>query len=250
MRKSDQSADGSLGREMYPQALRRVRTKLPKTSRGTRTRAKILVAAREIFDRRGYSAARITDVVERAGIALGTFYLYFDDKDDVLAALLESVFEDLYVASRAPYLDADDPEDVLRHSIHDYMSVYRANSDLLGTLIEAASVDEQFADLWFQIRGHFLKRVMLNIERAQTAGLAEPMNVVLEASALGGMLEHFCWIWFAMGGERKDGKPLLEQVDFEQMVEVVTKLWIGALFSQPSAAPARIAPRVAADAAA
>lgn len=235
--------------EVYPQALQRVRTKVPKTPRGARTRVTILSSAREIFDRRGYGAARITDIAERAGIALGTFYTYFDDKDDVLAALLETVFDDLYAAARAPYLDTDQPETVLRQSIHDYMAVYHENRDLLGTLIEATSVDKQFADLWFEIRGHFLKRVMLNVERAQATGLAAPMNVLLEASALGGMLENFCWVWFAMGGERQDGKPMLSHVDFDEMVEVITKLWIGALFTARSASVAKITAASAADAA-
>jgi AcrR family transcriptional regulator len=216
-----------------PEILQRARTKVPKTARGLKTRQKVLDAARMSFDRDGYGAARVSDMAASAGIALGTFYTYFDDKHDVLAALLENVFDDLYVAARADYLGDPQPEAVLRHSIHDYMSVYHENRDLMRTLMEAATGDQKFAELWFEIRGRFLARVIRNIEKAQGAGLAERMNPVLVASALGGMLENFCWIWFAMDGERLRGAPMLPRVDFDEMVDVVTSLWVSALFTSP-----------------
>lgn len=238
---SDSPGEGSAGNAggNYSQILRRIRTKVPKTARGRRTRDKVLASAREIFAADGYAGTRVTDITEHAGIALGSFYSYFDDKGDVLAALLEPVFEELYEATRAPYLDTDDPEAVLRTSVHAYMSVYHANADLMRTLMEATTVDEPFANLWFEIRAHFLQRIVRNIELAQRSGLATPMNPVIEGSALGGMLENACWIWFAMGGERSGGKPMLEEVDFDEVVAVVTKLWVSALFNVPpgSAAP-------------
>lgn len=225
----DGAEDRRLSSDVFPEVLRSVREKMPKTARGERTREKILKSAREIFRRDGYAAARITDMTATADVALGTFYSYFDDKKDVLAALLESVFEDLYTAARAPYLDSDDRYTVVRSAIHDYMSVYHENRDLMGTLMEATTVDQGFADLWFEIRSHFITRIVRNIERAQNEGLTEPMHTVLEASALGGMIENFCWIWFSMGGERRHGTPLATGVDFEEMVDILARLWYGAL---------------------
>lgn len=228
---SDGDGDGGdRDRAHYPAVLQRSRAKAPKTARGERTRAKVVDSAREIFDSDGYAGARIVDIVEHADVALGTFYSYFDDKTDVLATLLEQVFEELYDAARAPYLDSEEPEAVLRASIDAYVRVYHQNHDLMRTLMEAITVDQQFADLWFEIRGHFLRRVVHNIERAQAAGLARPLNPVLEASALGGMLENFCWIWFAMGGERHGGEPLVADLDLDEAVEVLANLWVSALF--------------------
>jgi AcrR family transcriptional regulator len=212
-----------------PIALRRSRSKSPRTSRGERTQAKILDAARVVFDRDGYAGSRILDIAEEAGVALGTFYVYFDDKDDVLAMLLDDVFQDLFTAARAPYLDSDGPEEVLRGSIRDYMTVYRRNRHLMRTLMEAATTDPKFAKFWFEVRGRTLARVARNIEAAQAAGRAAPMPAVVEASALGGMLENMCWIWFAMGGERRPDGRLIPKPSMDEMVDVVTKLWISAL---------------------
>ena len=60
---------------------------------GTRAKAvrrqELLEAARDVFARVGYAQATIDDVVERAGVARGTFYLYFEDKRAVFAELVD-----------------------------------------------------------------------------------------------------------------------------------------------------------------
>lgn len=60
----------------------------PLTKRGEATRRRILEAAEEVFAELGYHEASIVKVTERAGVALGTFYLYFDSKQTVFEALV------------------------------------------------------------------------------------------------------------------------------------------------------------------
>lgn len=60
----------------------------PLTKRGEATRRRILEAAEEVFAELGYYEASIVKVTERAGVALGTFYLYFDSKKTVFEALV------------------------------------------------------------------------------------------------------------------------------------------------------------------
>src|SRR6266550_3835883 len=62
--------------------------------RRARTRIDILSAAREVFAERGYHDASIAEIAERADIAVGTFYLYFHDKDEAFTTLLNEGFED------------------------------------------------------------------------------------------------------------------------------------------------------------
>jgi AcrR family transcriptional regulator len=226
------SAEGQ--KDVEPTALRRVRGKSPRTGRGEKTQAKILDAARVIFDRDGYAGSRILDIAEEAGVALGTFYVYFDDKDDVLAMLLDEVFRDLFSAARAPYLDSESPEEVLRGAVRGYMLIYRRNRHLMRTLMEAATTDPKFAKFWFEVRGSFLVRVARNIEAAQSEGRAPSMSPIVEASALGGMLENMCWIWFAMGGERRPDGSRIPKPSLDEMVDVVTKLWIAAVLGETS----------------
>ena len=57
-------------------------------SQGRRTMRKLLDAAMVAFDKRGYHATRVNDVVEIAKTSHGTFYLYFANKEDLLRALV------------------------------------------------------------------------------------------------------------------------------------------------------------------
>ncbi len=60
----------------------------PLTKRGEATRRKLLEAAEEVFAVLGYHEASIVKITERAGIGLGTFYLYFDSKQQIFEELV------------------------------------------------------------------------------------------------------------------------------------------------------------------
>ncbi|HMV67015.1 MAG TPA: TetR/AcrR family transcriptional regulator [Myxococcota bacterium] len=54
-------------------------------------RASMLEAAMRVFAERGYHDASIADIVSAAGVARGTFYLYFQSKNEVFLALLDEL---------------------------------------------------------------------------------------------------------------------------------------------------------------
>jgi AcrR family transcriptional regulator len=60
----------------------------PLTKRGEATRGRLLQAAEAVFAEQGYHEASIVKITERAGIGLGTFYLYFDSKQTIFEALV------------------------------------------------------------------------------------------------------------------------------------------------------------------
>src|SRR5215207_8120202 len=74
--------------------------KAPRTPRGERTLRKILDAARDEFGERGFAESSIVTITKRAGVALGTFYTYFDSKEAVFQALVRDMSEQVrdYVA--------------------------------------------------------------------------------------------------------------------------------------------------------
>ncbi len=59
------------------------------TARGERTRSRLLAAGEEVFGQRGYHEASIADITQGAGVAQGTFYLYFDSKRDLMRAVVD-----------------------------------------------------------------------------------------------------------------------------------------------------------------
>lgn len=61
-------------------------------------RQQILERARDVFAKRGYHAAKIDDIVAAAGVARGTFYLYFEDKRAIFEEIVDRTFARLGMA--------------------------------------------------------------------------------------------------------------------------------------------------------
>jgi len=67
--------------------------KIPKTKRGRRTREKLLHAAEAEFGESGFADTSIASITQRAGVALGTFYVYFESKEEIFRALVSYMGE-------------------------------------------------------------------------------------------------------------------------------------------------------------
>jgi AcrR family transcriptional regulator len=76
--------------------------KTPRTERGRKTLRRLLEAAASEFGERGFHDAAITGITQRAGVALGTFYTYFDSKEELFRALVR----DMSSATRAHVAEA------------------------------------------------------------------------------------------------------------------------------------------------
>ena len=106
--------------------------KVPRTARGERTLRKILDAAREEFGERGFSDSSIVGITQRAGVALGTFYTYFDSKEALFNALVRHMSEqvrDSVGPALAGAMDALDGErralEAFLRFAHDHRDIYR-----------------------------------------------------------------------------------------------------------------------------
>ena len=78
--------------------------KAPRTPRGERTLRKILDAAREEFGERGFADSSIVGITQRAGVALGTFYTYFDSKEVLFQALVRDILNSMSEKKRNVFI--------------------------------------------------------------------------------------------------------------------------------------------------
>jgi len=69
------------------------RTRNPEKRRGD-----LIAAAKRVFAKKGVAASAVSDIVKAAGVAQGTFYLYFATKNDVINALAEQMAETMVAA--------------------------------------------------------------------------------------------------------------------------------------------------------
>jgi AcrR family transcriptional regulator len=182
-----------------------------------RTRKRVLGAAKQLFDRRGYRDTTIDDITRRAKIAHGTFYLYFRGKSDVLKELLEQTFEEFdAIASREPLSEAD-----IAGLVRLSLLTYQRNQLLMRLLREASASDPHFRSHYDAV---FVGRLVDHLETSidhlqQTLPAAGAIKSRVAARALVGMIESFAYGLF-IGGE---------DYEMEDAVETLTQFCARAL---------------------
>jgi AcrR family transcriptional regulator len=67
--------------------------KQPVTARGERTRSALVAAARRVFERDGFQESRLTDITAEANCSTGTFYTYFQSKEEILDAVFSEAHQ-------------------------------------------------------------------------------------------------------------------------------------------------------------
>lgn len=115
--------------------------KAPRTPRGERTLRKILDAAREEFGERGFSDSSIVAITQRAGVALGTFYTYFDSKEEVFSALVKDMSAQVRDHVAPAFAGAADAIDGERRALESFLTFAREHRDVYRIIDEAEFVE-------------------------------------------------------------------------------------------------------------
>lgn len=124
-------------------------------------RAAILDAARVVFAEQGYGAASVRDIVRQTGLATGTFYNYFPDKEAVLRAVLVETATEVRARLREVRAEAGDLREFLSVGLRMYLSflvedratfqLVRRNAGTIRTLfgepVLAGGLEELISDL-------------------------------------------------------------------------------------------------------
>ena len=111
--------------------------KTPKTARGRQTRDKLLQAAEIEFGEKGFHDAAISGITHRAGVALGTFYSYFEGKEEIFQALVSYMNRRIrsWIAERIA--DAPDRITAERLGLEAYIEFVREHRGIYRIVQEA-----------------------------------------------------------------------------------------------------------------
>lgn len=115
--------------------------KAPRTARGERTLRKILDAAREEFGERGFSDSSIVGITQRAGVALGTFYTYFDSKEEVFGAVVRDMSTQVRDTVAPAFRDAPSALDAAQKGLELFLEFARLHRDVYRIVDESEFVD-------------------------------------------------------------------------------------------------------------
>jgi len=141
--------------------------KTPKTARGERTRRRLLDAAEREFGAHGFHATSIGEITRRAKVALGTFYVYFDSKDEIFRDLVAHMGQvtRAWIAERVA--DAANRLEVERQGTKAFIEFARAHTDLYRIVMEAQFVAP---DAYRDYYGSFAHGYQRNLDDAAERG--------------------------------------------------------------------------------
>ena len=180
-------------------------TRVRRTESEPVRRAQLLRAARKVFRAKGYDGASISEIVREAGVAQGTFYLYFPSKKDAAASLMDGLMETMAQAVATAVASRTSFEDRLESLIAAGFKVARKNADLLR--LSFIGADETHPEMHSQSPEHAsLLKVITDLFRgAVDAGEMEGMDPEIAARLVIGLLQHAMLEAFVFGeGEEVD----------------------------------------------
>ncbi|PCD02073.1 TetR family transcriptional regulator [Sphingomonas spermidinifaciens] len=117
--------------------------KAPRTERGRRTLRAILDAAAAEFGEKGFHEGSISGITRRAGVALGSFYTYFDSKDAVFRALVRDMSAQVRDHVAPAIRAAPDGIAAEQAGLSHFIDFVRAHKEIYRIIDEAEFVDAE-----------------------------------------------------------------------------------------------------------
>ncbi len=188
------------------------------TQRGLRTRARLVVAARDVFEEIPFQQARLTDITAAAGVAAGTFYTYFDSKEEIFREVADQVLLELSTAARRDPDNTDgDPVRDIAYASRQYFLACVQNAGVVRSMEQLAVSDEGIDKSRRSTVRVGVKRVERWIRRLQEQGVCDlALDPRTTAIALHTMNVRVAYDHLLPSGTKKDVEPL---------VAAVTRVW-------------------------
>jgi AcrR family transcriptional regulator len=186
--------------------------------RSGRTRAALLDAARRVFADAGYLKAEIAQITRAADRATGTFYVHFDNKLELLKAMVEQFQLDLLDSGlNRPEHPPEAAPQVLRalwRTHHRHAATFRA-------LVEAATVHPEMATLYENMRHHARHDFHSMLAGAPRLADADRGELTVMAAAIENMVCACLYEWHALG-KRPEGYT--EERGFQSVLDIMLRV--------------------------
>jgi AcrR family transcriptional regulator len=173
-------------------------------------RRKILDAAAFVFAHRGYHNAHISEIIRKAGIARGTFYLYFESKQDILSELLEVLLARLNAAIKKVQFGRKHPPalEQIRANLARTLALLESERDLASILLDRrVTLDPQLERKVEEFTEGVYRMIRSALREGTRMGLVRPCDPDLTARFLLGGLKEIMHRYGVRGGpSRGSGK--------------------------------------------
>lgn len=193
----------------------------PRSTKGARTRQRLLKAAKTVFEKDGFLNARISDIASTAGTSHGSFYHYFDSKEQIFREVAAE--QEVSLLTSHPMHDAvpDDPIERIARGNRSYLEAYRAQARIMRVIEEVSRYDPEVNRVRAARQRDFGDSLARSIKRLQDDGRADKnLDPFVAATVLGGMVAKIAEMMFVQH---------YADVDLDVLVDQITRLWASSL---------------------
>jgi len=203
----------------------------PKTKRGRETLNRIVSAAAQVFYEKGYHNSSINDITRLAGVASGTFYVYFDSKYNLYKFLLLQCSHMIRKHLNQAIKDCKTRREMEEVGLRAWLEFVQKNRYMYHIIWESLYIDKQlFVDYYV----NFCKAYMKGIDAAKERGEIRPeIDSEVLAYTLMGASNFLGLNW----GLFKD-----YPTDLDQVVESFMHIINGGIFTERVSVPAEPRP--------
>jgi AcrR family transcriptional regulator len=173
----------------------------PVTRRGQQTRDKLLAAAEDIFGSKGYDRTSIAEITQGAGVAQGTFYIYFPDKKAVLVELVRELSHSLRQEIGQAVAGLTDRLEIERVGLRAFFDFTHRHRNLYKIVRQAEFVDEEVYR-WYYRR--MAEGYVHGLSQAMDEGQIRRLDPECLAYCLMGLGDFLGMRWVLWG---QDGMP-------------------------------------------
>ncbi len=200
----------------------------PPQQKGARTRERLKIAAAEVLEEKGYLAIKAGDVAARAGVAEGSFYIYFKDKTDSTITVLTTLLDEFVLLPSESPETSEHPFTAIRRANRRWISVARANPGLMRCVVQLGDENADFAAVvqrtnraWF---GHVTRSV------ARRRGAIDQAPILFAVYLLGAMMDELLRKLIVYPD--RDFLALLQQLhgDDDMIADATSVMWLRVLY--------------------
>ena len=181
---------------------------LPKTGKGKITFQKLLQAAEDVFGEKGYHDASVVEVTMRAGVAQGTFYVYFKGKKDIFTQLIIHLHHDVRKSIQQEIASCPSRLEEETCGITVFFQYLHKHANLYKILRDAESVDENLYRWYYQ---SFADGYVKRLQKAMAKGEVRQTDPEALAYCLMGIGTFTAMRWPGWEGRMPPG-PFLDGV--------------------------------------
>jgi AcrR family transcriptional regulator len=183
-----------------------------------RTRARLLEAAKRVFEEHGFLDARISDITKRARLSHGSFYNYFDSKEEIFREMAGSLQErfgmhSMLVPGRLHSLPGPHMRDWFVESHRRFFEEYRKEARIMGLIEQVSRYDDQVRATRLATEKLYYQRAEAAIRALQREGAVDKrLDPTVATHALSALITRFAEMWFVEGQVHCKMEHGLEQI--------------------------------------